>query len=113
MDSQHDLDQASIKDLHLSRRTYNALHRSGVYSVGELKELFQNGRLERVHFIGQKSIDEVSNALIEFYKDESIPILKVKNSERTFHSSNEIASSCRETEFRLMLYPNSESAVGG
>jgi hypothetical protein len=79
MDSQRDLDQASLKDLRLSRRTFNAIHRSGVFAVGELKEIFQNNRLERIPFIGQKSIDEVSNALNEFL---SIEILNLHASTR-------------------------------
>ena len=61
MDNQQDLDQIFIKDLRLSKRTFNALHRRGIFTVGKLKELFDNNELENIHFIGLKSIDEVSN----------------------------------------------------
>jgi hypothetical protein len=69
MDSQQDLDQSFIIDLHLSRRTFNALRRRGVFTVGKLKQLFQDNKLETTHFIGEKSIEEISNALCEFYKE--------------------------------------------
>src|SRR5689334_20345639 len=89
MDSQQDLDQSFIKDLRLSRRTFNALHRRGVFTVGKLKELLQNNKLEKIHFIGQKSIDEVSNALNEFYKEASDHAYKEKVSRIAFPSLDE------------------------
>jgi DNA-directed RNA polymerase alpha subunit len=73
MGSHQELNQTSIKELHLSRRTFNAIHRSGVFTVGELKELFRNNRLEKIFFIGKKSLDEISNALDEFYKKAPNP----------------------------------------
>lgn len=58
-------DEASIRNLGLSRRTFHALERSGIYTVGELKEHFQRNLLKNIYFIGPKSIEEISRVLRE------------------------------------------------
>ncbi len=90
MDSQQDLGQIPIENLRLSRRTFNALRRRGVFTVGKLKELFQNNNLQKIYFIGQKSLDEVSNALNKFYREASNPILEEKISDSIFSLSPDI-----------------------
>jgi RNA polymerase alpha subunit len=79
MGNLQDLDQAFIENLGLSRRTFHALHRNGVFTVGKLKELLKKKKLGEIYFIGQKSLDEVSSALNEFYKETHNPSLEEKN----------------------------------
>ena len=71
MDSQQDLDQSFILNLHLSRRIFNALRRGGVFTVGKLQQLFQDNKLETMYFIGQKTTEEIPTAISEFYKETS------------------------------------------
>jgi hypothetical protein len=68
MDNSQDFDQIFIGELRLSRRTFNALHRSGIFTVGKLKGLLHTNKLEKIHFIGAKSIEEISNAIAELHK---------------------------------------------
>lgn len=63
-----DLDEVFIKDLGLSRRTFNALNRSGVITVGKLRELLHTNKLENIYFIGDKSLEEISNVLEKLHK---------------------------------------------
>lgn len=70
------IDQSSIKGLKLTKRTFHALHRNGVFTVGKLKQLFLNKKLDGILNIGQKSIDEISIALIDFYNDVNKPVQK-------------------------------------
>lgn len=102
VDSQQDLDQTFIKDLRLSKRTFNALCRKGVFTVGKLKELIHNNKLEKINFIGQKCIDEVSNALDEFYKEASNPVSNAKTSETTLSLSKSIAKNNISVENPLL-----------
>ena len=98
VDSQQDLDQTFIKDLRLSKRTFNALRRRGVFTVGKLNELFHNNKLENIHFIGQKSIDEVSTALNEFYKEASNPV----NNEKTSKSALPLLEKIAQNDIDFM-----------
>jgi len=121
MDSQQDLDQTSIIALRLSRRTFNALRhvrRGGVFTVGEftvgkLKQLFQENKLETIYFIGEKSIEEISNALCEFYKEA--PNLEIKEKISDSISSPLQKSDINNADFfpveNLNLHPSIKGAL--
>ena len=64
-----DLDRISVENLKLSKRTYRALVRSYIRTVGDLKRLFPNKNLLQIRLIGEKSLDEISMALDALYKN--------------------------------------------
>ena len=51
-----------IEQLNLSSRTYNALNRAGLYTVGDILKL-NYVKINRVRNLGKKSIDEVKNCM--------------------------------------------------
>lgn len=51
-----------IEQLNLSSRTYNALNRAGLYTVGDILKL-NYVKINRVRNLGKKSIDEVKNCI--------------------------------------------------
>jgi hypothetical protein len=80
MATTQDLDEVLIKELNLSPRVIHTLSRSGVFTVGKLKKLAQSKKLEQINNIGQKSLDEISMALNDLYKNTSEYIKVEKNS---------------------------------
>lgn len=61
---------APIEDLNLSKRPYNALKRAGIHSLWDLLKARSRG-LEQIGWLGEKSINEVENALAQFLGDLS------------------------------------------
>ena len=55
MDKSENFDQILVKELRLSRRTFNALNRNRVFTVGKLKELLRANELEKFYSIGKKA----------------------------------------------------------
>lgn len=71
MDDIKDIDNSLIEDLGLSPRTLNILKRNGLFTIVNLKEYFQNNKLEKIKNFGEKSLSEVSNALNIYYSESS------------------------------------------
>jgi DNA-directed RNA polymerase alpha subunit len=55
-----------IENLNLSIRTYNALRRWGISSIGDLYEARLNGQLPKVRNLGNKSMLEIEKYLDEY-----------------------------------------------
>ena len=53
-----DVKSIKIENIELSRRSYNALRREGVETVGDLLEYTEDS-LTKIRNLGRKSIDEV------------------------------------------------------
>ena len=58
-----EFDHIAIETLNLSRRTYHALVRSGVLTIGNLRQFYKDKDKYQIRNIGQKSLDEISKAL--------------------------------------------------
>lgn len=52
-----------IDELELSTRTWNALHRWGVYTIADLVELGLKGELSKIRNLGEKSLNEIDYML--------------------------------------------------
>ena len=55
----------SIMQLYLRNRSFNALTRAGVQTIGEALQLVESDRLERIPALGRKSIVEIKNKLAQ------------------------------------------------
>jgi hypothetical protein len=60
-----DFDHIAIEKLNLSRRTVHALARSGILTIGNLRQFYKDKDKFKIRNIGQKSLDEISKALNE------------------------------------------------
>ena len=58
-----EFDLITIESLNLSRRTYHALSRGGVLTIGDLRDFYTNRSKYHVRNIGNKSLDEIAKAL--------------------------------------------------
>ena len=58
--------EASIENLVLSVRSYNALMRSGLTNVGAVIEAANSGELPKIRNLGQKSYNEIRQRLVEY-----------------------------------------------
>ncbi|MBK6646444.1 MAG: hypothetical protein IPG44_11995 [Anaerolineales bacterium] len=65
-----DIDNVSIEKLNLSRRTFHALARSGILTIGDLRQFLK--KRYQIRNIGQKSFDEISKALYEMPNSPSL-----------------------------------------
>jgi hypothetical protein len=70
MNNWKDLDQSLIEKLGLTDRLLYKLHRNGIFTIGLLEEFFENGKLEKLSFISQKRLNQISYSLKRF-KGES------------------------------------------
>jgi DNA-directed RNA polymerase alpha subunit len=82
------LDHISIDFLNLSKRTYHALVRSRVLTIGDLNKRIINGDLIQIQFVGEKSLDEISKALRELYKNPPKVIEKEKTKDNLVSIGN-------------------------
>lgn len=64
-------DHISIEVLNLSERTYHALTRSGMSTIGSLRRFYRNRSANQIRMIGEKSLDEISKALEELHKNRN------------------------------------------
>jgi DNA-directed RNA polymerase alpha subunit len=71
-------DHISIEVLNLSKRTYHALARSGVLTIGNLRQLYLKDSINYIPLIGEKSLSEVSKALEELHKNPVLLALAEK-----------------------------------
>lgn len=55
----------SIEELHLTNRSFNALTRAGIRTVGELSRLVDSGRLRTISGLGRKSSSEIEGKVCE------------------------------------------------
>jgi len=67
-----EFDHIEIEALNLSRRTYHALVRSRVLTIGNLRQFYKNKDKYQIRNIGQKSLDEISKALGELPNNSSL-----------------------------------------
>lgn len=65
-----EIDNVSIEKLNLSRRTFHALVRSGILTIGDLRQFLK--KRYQIRNIGQKSFDEISKALYELPNSPSL-----------------------------------------
>ena len=63
-----------IENLDLSVRSYNALTRAGVQTVGELLQLVDTGKLSAISALGRKSISEIKGELAQLKISEGVRI---------------------------------------
>ena len=57
---------ASIEELVLSVRSYNALRRANVSTLGDLIELLNEGRLKSIRNLGAKSYSEIQTKMLVY-----------------------------------------------
>ena len=57
---------ASIEDLALSVRSYNALRRANITTIGDLIERLNEGGLKTVRNLGAKSFSEIQTKMLAF-----------------------------------------------
>jgi len=67
------IDHVEIEKLNLSRRTFHALARSGILTIGNLKQFYKDKDKIQIRNIGQKSLDEILEALSKISSDLSSP----------------------------------------
>jgi len=67
-----EFDHIPIESLNLSRRTYHALSRGGVLTIGNLRDFYTNRGKYRVRNVGDKSFGEIAKALESL--DMSLPL---------------------------------------
>lgn len=65
-------DHISIEVLNLSKRTYHALTRSGMSTIGSLRRFYRNRSANQIRMIGEKSLDEISKVLEELHKNPTL-----------------------------------------
>ena len=72
--SQEDL----IGELNLTNRSFNALTRAGIRTVGEVAQLVESGGLQTIPALGEKSISEIEDriAQIKFNDSEAESLAK-------------------------------------
>ena len=70
----HLSEEDSIEELHLTNRSFNALTRAGIRTVGEVSRLVSSGRLKSISGLGKKSISEIKAKLahVEGLDDSSV-----------------------------------------
>ena len=56
----------NIEELSLSVRSYNALRRSGVKTLGDLIDRFNEGRIKSVRNLGTKSYSEIQTRILVY-----------------------------------------------
>ena len=59
----------NIEGLGLCNRTYRALRRAKINSIGELMDMSPD-RLRSVHYVGKKSLAEISEKLADYKRDK-------------------------------------------
>jgi len=59
-----EFDHISIEKLNFTRRTYHALVRGGVLTIGDLKQFYKNKDNQQIRNIGLITLDEISNVLV-------------------------------------------------
>ena len=67
-----DFDHIAIEKLNLSRRTYHALARSRILTLGNLRQFYKDKDKHQIRNIGQKSLDEISKVLEELPNNFSL-----------------------------------------
>lgn len=55
----------SIEELHLTNRSFNALNRAGIRTVGEVSQLVDSDKLKTISGLGRKSIREIEAKLAQ------------------------------------------------
>jgi len=84
-----EFDHIAIETLKLSRRTYHALVRNRVLTIGNLVQFYKDKDKYQIRNIGQKSLDEISKALDGLYK--TLP--QITEAEKIFYQPPVIANS--------------------
>ena len=65
--------EASIEEMELSVRAYNALRRTNVSTVGHLADITMAGELPRLRNLGAKSYREIQTKLLAYAYKEAPP----------------------------------------
>ncbi len=71
----------SIEELALSVRSYNALRRANIPTLGDLIELLNEGRLKSIRNLGAKSFSEIQTKMLVFGSER----LSEKEKSEFFH----------------------------
>jgi len=61
-----------IEHLGLSTHTYNAMRRWRIYSIADLMDCRQKGKLERVRGVGKKTLLEIDFMIDKYLKDNDL-----------------------------------------
>ena len=82
---------ADIDELALSVRSYNALRRANIITIGELIEQLNEGELKNLRNLGVKSISEIKTKLLYLAYNE----LNDKEKQAFWNEFIELNSKCR------------------
>lgn len=58
-----------IEEMDLTVRSYNALKRSGVFTINDLIDVINDKKINKIHNLGRKSIIEIYSKLLQFGYD--------------------------------------------
>ena len=73
-----EFDHIPINALNLPRRTYHALARAGILTVGNLRDFYLNRYKYHIRNIGEKSFSEIFKVLDELPNNPSVIIFEKK-----------------------------------
>ncbi len=97
-----------IDQLNLRNRSFNALTRAGIQTVGEVVQLVESGKLRTISGLGRKSILEIENKLtqVEIFSDSEI-----ETNTETFPNQTDVLISREDPIERLDLTVRSFNAL--
>ena len=97
-----------IDQLNLRNRSFNALTRAGIQTVGEVVQLVESGKLRTISGLGRKSILEIENKLtqVEIFSDSEI-----ETNTETFPNQTDVLTSREDPIERLDLTVRSFNAL--
>ena len=100
-----DFGHIAIEKLNLSRRTYHALSRGGVLTIGNLRDFYTDRGKYHVRDIGDKSLDEIAKALESLNIDLSLSVLAEKDTAQVSVYDEEIIKTASQLSIDVLSLP--------
>ena len=100
-----DFDHIAIEKLNLSRRTYHALSRGGVLTIGNLRDFYTNRGKYHVRNIGDKSFCEIAEALENLNINLSLSVLAEKDTVQVPTYDEEVIKTASQVSIDVLSLP--------
>ena len=100
-----ELDHVSIESLNLSKRTYHALSRGRVLTIGNLRDFYTNRDKYHVRNIGDKSFGEIANALENLNINLSLSVLAEKDTVQVPIYDEEVIKTASQVSIDVLSIP--------
>ena len=107
-----DINNLPIDELDLSARSRNCLHRVGVFTFGEMVELYKSGALESIPNMGAKSVDEVVRKIEMFSNENTLENADTDATVLTAEDFDEWAKTDSGKEFILTILNAHNTEIG-